>query len=72
MEVGARPLVVVSVVARTEKRPTTAVGLLELVGKFVEHRLDLSLVSLEALRVELRIYNDTLDLDVIAGIFAVT
>lgn len=72
MEVGARPLVVVSVVARTEKRPTTPVRLLELVGKFVEHRLDLSLVSLEALRVEYRMYNDTLDLDVIAGIFAVT
>ena len=67
----ASPLVAVLVVAGVEERPATTTGLLELVGEFVQHRLDLGLVALETLGMKLDT-NDALGLDVFASILTVT
>ena len=70
METG--PLVAVLVVAGVEKRPAATAGLLELVGEFVQHGFDLSLVVLETLGMKPDVPDDAFGLDVVAGVLAVS
>lgn len=50
----ASPLVAVLVVTGVEERPATTAGLLELVGKLVQHRFDLGPVAFQALGMKPR------------------
>ena len=67
----ARPLIAVLVVAGIQERPSATAGLLELVGKLVQHRLDLGLVAFQTLGVKPDGRGNALGFDVLAGILAV-
>lgn len=65
------PLVAVLVVAGVEERPATASLLLELLRQLVQHGHDLGSVTLQALGMKPDVPDDTLRLDVLAGVLAV-
>jgi len=66
------PLVAVLVVAGVEERPPAAALLLELLRQLVQHGHDLGLVALQALGVKPDVPDDTLGLDVLTGVLAIS